>query len=192
MQPTHFDPYDFIGEGDSNTYIPLFSFGLRGMEDSKFPTPLGRLFDDESKKPQGGNVLTGEGIAVNPFMRAYQEDFAARAEWCFKEYKDANHAPIVTLKEMDIHAKPGEVIELNASVTDPDGDDYAVIWEHYNNFSNYSGKEVIRVWEPWKECTSLTIPSDAKAGDYIILTLRAQDKAVKPMTSYGQVIVYVD
>lgn len=191
-RPIKMDPYDFVGEGDSNTYMPLFQFGLRGMEEYRYPTLLGRLFADESKKPQFGNPMTGEGILFNPFIRAYQEDFAARAEWCYKDYKNANHAPVVSLNEMDIKAKPGEVVVLNASVSDPDGDEYSVIWEHFNNFSNYSGKEDIRVWEPWKECTCFTVPSDAKTGDYIVLILRAQDKANKPMTSYGQVVVHVE
>lgn len=191
-QPIKMDQYDFVGEGDSNTYMPLFQFGLRGMEEYRYPTILGRLFADESKKPQFGNPMTGEGILFNPFLRAYQEDFAARAEWCYKDYNNANHAPIVSLQEMDIKAKPGEVVELNASVNDPDGDEYSVIWEHFHNFSSYSGSEDIRVWEPWKECTCFTVPSDAKAGDYIVLILRAQDKANKPMTSYGQVVVHVE
>uniref|UniRef100_UPI0025E38B82 hypothetical protein n=1 Tax=uncultured Holdemanella sp. TaxID=1763549 RepID=UPI0025E38B82 len=81
---------------------------------------------------------------------------------------------------------------LKVFVKEPDGDDYSVAWEHYDNFSSYSGSESIRVVEPEKECTSLTVPSDAQAGDYIVLILRVQDKADKPMTSYGQVVVHVE
>lgn len=81
---------------------------------------------------------------------------------------------------------------LKVFVKEPDGDDYSVAWEHYDNFSSYSGSESIRVVEPEKECTSLTVPSDAQAGDYIVLILRVQDKADKPMTSYGQVVVHIE
>ena len=191
MKPAHMDPYDFIGEGDSNTYMPLFQFGLRGLENYNYPTLLGRLYVDETKKPQGGNPISGEGILFNPFMKAYQEDFAARAQWCYLEYKDANHAPIVKIEDYDIIAKPGQTVDLKVIVQEPDGDDYSVVWEYYDNFSSYSGNEAIRVFEPEKECTSLTIPSDAQVGDYIVLILRAQDKATKPMTSYGQVVIHV-
>lgn len=192
MKPVKFEPYDFIGEGDSNTYVPLFSFGLRGLENYAYPTPLGRLFSDETKKPKVGNPLTGEGIRQNPFMRAYQEDFAARAKWCYQTYAEANHAPIVTVEQKDIVAKPGEVVQLSASVTEPDGDAYSVHWEHYNHFSKYEGKENPFVWEAWKENTSFEIPKDAQAGDYFIWTLRAQDQVKTPMTSYGQIVVKVE
>ena len=191
-KPIQMEPYDFVGEGDSNTYMPLFGFGLRGMENYNYPTLLGRLFADESKKPKAGNPMTGEGILFNPFIKAYQEDFAARAVWCYSEYKDANHAPIVEVEDLDITAKPGQTVNLKVFVKEPDGDDYSVVWEHYDNFSSYSGSESIRVFEPEKECTSLTVPSDAQAGNYIVLILRVQDKADKPMTSYGQVVVHIE
>ena len=96
------------------------------------------------------------------------------------------------VEDSDINAKPGQTVDLKVFVKEPDGDDYSVVWEHYDNFSSYSGNETIRVVEPEKECTSLTIPKDAKAGDYIVLILRAQDQAKKPMTSYGQVVVHVE
>ena len=38
-----------------------------------------------------------------------QNDFAARADWCVKDYKNANHAPKITVKEgTDIQAEAGE------------------------------------------------------------------------------------
>ena len=135
-KPIQMESYDFVGEGDSNTYMPLFGFGLRGMENYNYPTLLGRLFTDESKKPKAGNPMTGEGILFNPFIKAYQEDFAARAVWCYSEYKDANHAPIVEVEDLDITAKPGQTVDLKVFVKEPDGDDYSVAWEHYDNFSS--------------------------------------------------------
>lgn len=186
-----FDAYDFIGEGDSNTYIPLFNFGLRGLENYNYPTLLGRLFTDESLKPDAGNPMSGEGILYNPFIKAYQEDFAARAKWCCNGYKEANHAPVVKLEIKDIDAHAGQIVDLKANVTDPDGDDYITIWEHFDNFSSYQGNKTIRPFEPWKECTQMIVPEDAKPGGYISMILRAQDKAEKPMTSYGQVVIHI-
>lgn len=191
IEPIHMDSYDFIGEGDSNTYIPLFQFGLRGMENYAYPTILGRLFDDESKKPSQGNPMSGEGISFNPFIKAYQEDFVARAKWCYSEYEDANHAPVVKMEILDINAKPGQIVDLKCQITDPDGDTYFVIWEHFDHFSTYSGKEKIRVFEPWKECTRFMVPSDAQSGEYIVLILRVQDQSITPMTSYGQVVIHI-
>ena len=39
---------------------------------------------------------------------AFQNDFAARADWCVKSYDEANHPPVVKLDNaLDITAKPG-------------------------------------------------------------------------------------
>lgn len=188
-KPVHFDAYDFIGEGDSNTYIPLISFGLRGMEDYNYPTLLGKLYTEENEKKKG-NVLTGENIPFNPFIKAYQEDFAARADWCHLNYDEASHAPKVTLKESDIYAKAGEVVKLSADVTETNNT-YSVIWEHFSNYSKYEGQETVRPFEPWLLNTSVCVPSDAKEGDYFSLILRVQNKAKKPMTSFAQVVIHV-
>ena len=190
-KPTVFDAYDFIGEGDSNTYIPLIDFGLRGMENYQYGTILGRLFTNENDKPKS-NALTGEGVQINPILKAYQEDWAARAKWCYKNYSECNHAPIITIENQDINAKPGESIQLKASVKEPDGQDYISLWEQFDNLSTYSGNIQPRVWEPWKLETGFTVPSDAKSGEYISLVLRIQDKSENPMTRFGQVIVHVE
>ncbi len=188
--PTHFDAYDFIGEGDSNTYIPLISFGLRGLEDNRYPTLLGKLYVDENEKKQG-NIFTGENVPFNPFIKAYQEDFAARAEWCYLSYSEASHAPIIQLNQCDINASANETVEIGASITEVNHRDYAVMWEYFPNYSKYDGKETVRPFEPWLANTSISIPSDAKEGDYFTLILRVQNKAKKPMTSFGQVVIHV-
>ena len=82
-------------------------------------------------------------------------------------------------------------MDLKCQITDPDGDTYSVIWEHFDHFSTYSGKEKIRVFEPWKECTRFMVPSDAQSGEYIVLILRVQDQSITPMTSYGQVVIHI-
>ena len=50
------------------------------------------------------------------WIDAIQNDFAARADWCVKTYKEANHAPVVTLKTAkDISAKVGAIVHLSGS-----------------------------------------------------------------------------
>lgn len=65
------------------------------------------------------------------------------------------------------------------------------MWEYFPNYSKYDGKEIVRPFEPWLTNTSISIPSDAKEGDYFTLILRVQNKAKKPMTSFGQVVIHV-
>ena len=184
-----FDQYDFIGEGDSNTYIPLISFGLRGLENYTYGTLLGRLFTDEKDKPKGGNPFTGEGIRINPYIKAYHEDWAARIEWCYKEFDEANHAPVIEVEAKDIYVEKGLNVDLNTTIIEPDGDDYGCMWTC--SYTTYQGKENLFIWEPWKECTTISIPEDARKDDYFVCTLRVQDCTIKPMTSFAQVIIHV-
>ena len=64
---------------------------------------------------------------------ALQNDFAARADWCVQSFEEANHPPVVKLKNaLDISAKPGDKIQLSAKETsDPDGDKLTIQWWQY-------------------------------------------------------------
>ncbi len=187
-----FDPYDYLGEGDSGTYILLFDVGLRGLENGNYGTLLGRVYENGNKPQKGYNFFTGSEGNPNRFVRAYQEEWSARAEWCIKPYEECNHPPVVSVVNGDITATAGEVVILEASATDPDGDSLRACWFVYQEGSNYSGNaKDLRVWEPMRYCTRFTVPSDAKPGDYFNLILEVQDDAEKPITRYGQVIVKV-
>lgn len=78
----------------------------------------------------------------NKWSDALQNDFAARANWCVKSYKDANHPPVVKLTNaLDINAKPGGKINLSAKGTsDPDGDKLSYKWWQYQEVGTYGGQ----------------------------------------------------
>jgi hypothetical protein len=187
-----FKSYDFLGEGDSGTYVLLFDVGLRGLENGNYGTLLGRVFESGHKPQKGYDYFTGEEGNPNRFVRAYQEEWAARAEWCIKSFDECNHPPIVSVVHGDITAAAGEVVYLEGSASDPDGDGLRSHWFVYLEGSNYSGNaKDLRVWETMHYFTRFTIPNDAKPGDYFNLILEVQDDAPKPITRYAQVIVTV-
>lgn len=189
-----YDKYDFIGEGDSNTYVPLFSFGLRGNEDIRYPGLQGRLFANNEEPALPYNPQTGKNEKYNPFIAVYQEDWAARARWCYQTKDEANHAPIVEVEAKDIYAKPLEEVALNVKVIDPDGDGVSLSWEIYPQYNNYSGNaNNLKVWQPWQANTHFTVPEDAKEGDYFVLTLRAKDNdEYTPMTTFGTIVIHIN
>ena len=194
MEPLHFNKYDILGEGDSGTYIPLFSnFGLRGMEDWRYGTMLGVLHVQENKPADLSSIMAGfgkRGPRVNPFLKAYHEDFAARADWCVKDYAEANHNPVVKLSAYDVWAKPGETVCVKGSVADVRP--FEAKWWLYTEGSGYEGDFVRAEVKGDEELTlRFTVPSDAKAGDYFNLILEARNEHENPMTGYGQLIVTV-
>lgn len=174
IEPVHYEPYTFLGEGDSNTYIPLFSFGLRGLEDITHETLLGRIYPCDGSLP-----VTRRN---NPYLQAYQEDFAARARWCCSSYIQANHAPVVQIMKPDITASEGDRILLEYSIDDPDGDRYDVIWRVYDE----KGTEYENVIRD----NVFVVPHGAE--EYYSIVLQARDHMQWPMSGFGQIIVHMN
>ncbi|MCA9270260.1 MAG: DUF1593 domain-containing protein, partial [Planctomycetales bacterium] len=120
-----------------------------------------------------------------------QNDFAARADWCVKDYASANHPPVVRLKDtpLTLVAAPGEEVTLDASATtDPDGDTLRFRWRHYREAGTYAGETVAEVAAP---IARFSIPSDARDGDSIHMICEATDGGSPPLTRYQRVIIHV-
>ena len=71
----------------------------------------------------------------------FQNDFAARMDWCLNSYEDANHPPVPILSHEDeITVKSGEGFRLDAfKSTDPDGDHISFLWYPYLEAGTYKG-----------------------------------------------------
>lgn len=124
------------------------------------------------------------------WIPALQNDFAARADWCVKSYKDANHAPIVKLNHpADITVKPGQTVSLSGMATDPDKDALNYRWWPYKEAGTYPGELSIR--QPMQAKTSFTVPADARSGQTIHLILEVTDSRKPVLTRYQRVIAKV-
>ena len=208
MEPITFMPFDFMAEGDSMTFIPLLPVGLRGVgpdgtEEPGFETILGRLWRDGGEPPakrydwtvdqvpaEGAGMMPAAG--ANPAERAFQEEYAARAQWCAHDWDECNHAPVISDVAPDVAAAPGQVVELFATATDPDGDALRVCWHYDHLASSYAGTaDNLRAFEPAHLRTRAVVPVDARRGDRLVWTLEVQDVADRPLTRYAQVAVTV-
>lgn len=120
-----------------------------------------------------------------------QNDFAARADWCVKSYDEANHAPIVRLKnKLDIIAKAGEKIELSADGTkDPDGDKLTYKWWYYKEAGSYKGDVPISSSNKIK--SSIVVPSDSKKGDTIHIICEVTDDGEPSLTRYQRTVITI-
>ncbi len=125
------------------------------------------------------------------WLNHVQNDFAARADWCVKDYASANHHPAVKLKKtaLDIKAKAGSRIKLDASAsTDPDGDPLSFRWWHFAEAGTYSGRALT---ESKSVKTKIEIPRDAKPGETIHMVCEVTDGGVPALTRYQRVIITV-
>ncbi len=128
---------------------------------------------------------------ISRWLGAVQNDFAARADWCVKGYLEANHPPVVTLKDtpLEIRANPGDEVVLDASASsDPDGDRLTVRWWHFAEVGTFSGMTIEDSATPR---TSLSVPTDAKARGEIHMICEVTDSGSPALTRYRRVVIHV-
>jgi hypothetical protein len=120
----------------------------------------------------------------------FQNDFAARADWCVKTLKEANHPPIVTLNHaLDFEKKAGEKVKLAAKATDPDGNKLQYKWWHYTDAGSYKG--VVTITDSESPSASFTVPKETQKGDTIHLICEVKDNGTPQLTRYQRVVVSV-
>jgi hypothetical protein len=121
----------------------------------------------------------------------FQNDFAARMDWCTKSYKEANHPPVPALGQPDkITVKSGEIFSLDASgTTDPDGDNLSYLWFQYPELGTY--KNLIKfLWAENLYKTFIRAPVVEKA-ETAIFILKVTDKGKPPLSRYKRVEVKI-
>lgn len=161
--------------------------------------PEGRWFTETAwgrnamREGDQDSVLVAEYF--KPMWRwaaAFQNDFAARADWSVKSYAEANHPPVVLLGHAaDLKARPGMTMELSARGTsDPDGDEVEYRWWQYREAGSYDGTVEIR--DAGSQDASFMLPSDASAGETIHIIIEVTDTGTPQLTRYQRVVVEVE
>ncbi len=204
---------EFLGEGDTFTYLNLIDNGLRAYRDetpggwaghvvvNPASTSVSRAgaapamsFDAFLKSLEG---IGPEGPSTRPpspfpnFTPAAQNDFAARMIWSVTPtYAAANHEPIAKiLGPTRISGRPGETVRLEAATSDPDGNTVSVHWWRWKDVDTYPGE--VNLSNPTALAIHLQVPTDAKPGQMIQLVLEAIDSGMPRLTRYQRVIVAV-
>jgi len=136
------------------------------------------------------NSFTNNKVTLWRWRDDFQNDFAARMDWCTQSYKQANHPPRPCLEHPDrISVKSRETFWLSARCsTDPDGDSLSFFWFQYPEAGTckapfrFSAENTIGV--------AVTAPRvEQPENGHIIL--RVTDKGNPPLSRYKRVIVTI-
>ena len=201
---------EFLGEGDTFTYLNLLANGLAGYDPdtpggwagrgatttasqgaSPGQFPAINSYDDLLKLQERA-AAGPKPPSPNPnFTPAAQNDFAARMRWSVTPtYAGANHEPRVAIRgSSTISAGPGETVRLEGVVSDPDRNTVSVRWWQWREAGTYPGQ--VTLDSPTALATSVNVPADAKSGQTIHLILQGTDNGTPALTRYQRVVITV-
>ena len=188
----HHSKIGFRSEGDSPAFMHQILVGLRSLEHPGYGGWGGRFVRERGGKYSTWRGARDDGDVNKPIWRwsaAFQNDWAARADWCVKPVSQANHPPKVKLAvALDRTAKPGEKIVLNAGgSSDPDGDKLTYKWWRYDDVDTAEKK--IEIAGADRAEASFVVPDEP--GKTIHIILEVTDAGDPPLTRYARVIVKI-
>ncbi|MEA5258700.1 DUF1593 domain-containing protein [Arcicella aquatica] len=200
--PNELQPFlrgEFMGKNIIQHHDPLlakyYAWGDGQKQAGDEEHTHGNMTDAQKyKMTQYDFISEGDSPAYFPqtrWIEALQLDFAARADWCIKSFKEANHAPKIIVKGNNIRkVKAGTKISLEASAIDPDGN--AVDFKFWQYLEAGTSPEKVEIEPTMPNATSITIPATAKSGDTIHIIVEGKDKGTPALIRYQRVILIVE
>lgn len=136
-------------------------------------------------------IFNNDKVTLWRWRDDFQNDFAARMDWCFLSYEEANHPPIPVLSHSDqITVTSGDGFTLDAFESfDPDGDGFSFLWYNYPEAGSY--KKLIKVNGAENvHLAYFTAPEvDKEMTAHFIV--KVTDKGVPQLSRYKRVIVTI-
>ena len=184
----------FRSEGDSPSFIYEIEVGLRSLESPDHGGWGGRFVPE---KPGVNNIWkdgSDDGDLFKPIWRwaqAFQNDWAARADWCVKSYKEANHPPVINVEgPLDIVVRPDDIVPVSvAGSTDPDGNRLSYRWWQYKDAGSILDK--VEITGADGETAFVHVPANARENDTIHIVAEVTDDGRPPLTRYARFILKV-
>lgn len=147
---------------------------------------------------KNGQEHTSNQATIWRWREAYQNDFAARMDWCVKPRDQANHPPSLTVngkpgKEvLRLSARAGETVSLSAAGSrDPEGNTLSYHWFHYPEAgSPKKTRSPLLIENSDKAQATLRIPPVGKP-ESVHLILEVSDDGNPRLFSYRRVIVEI-
>jgi hypothetical protein len=182
----------FRSEGDSPAFMHQIPVGLRSLEHPGYGGWGGRFVREEGTT----NVWRGardDGDLGKPIWRwaeAFQNDWAARADWCVKTPAEANHPPAAKVAgPLDRTVRPGQTVTLSAEGSaDPDGDALSFRWWRYDDVD--TSEAPITIDGADTSAARFIVPDEP--GRTIHVILEVTDDGDPPLTRYQRVIFTIE
>jgi len=137
------------------------------------------------------NSFSDNRVTLWRWRDDFQNDFAARMEWCTNYYEEANHPPVPVLENSDhITVKSGDFFGLDAAGTyDPDGDNLSYLWFQYPEAGTCKKPVKFILAENIHRMYAQTPEVEKEETTTIIL--RVTDKGTPPLSRYKRIIVKI-
>lgn len=210
-------PQDYISEGDSPSFLYSIANGLRSHEDPTYGGWGGRFY-----KVYGNVYRDVDKASYLQWVEFANRDFEVRLDYCVADkFEDANHKPVIKVTGgLDRTVRSGEIVELEAEISDPDPFNAADLWSQYATvmeqggidstafsemsafFPRYSAlwwqyKEagtydgIVEISpDPWSDKISFIAPIVTRPST-IHMILEVSDQGTPSLTSFARVIITV-
>lgn len=183
-------------------YLPDFAQSKKGGSGVPYEPESRKIWTnaDDSFTPYVANeygrtfkydstTFTGYKVSLWRWRDDFQNDFAARMDWCTESYENANHPPVPVISAEEITVKSGDGIGLDASNSyDPDGDNLSFLWFSYPEAGSYKGK-IIKDVQNSHGLWVIAPEVDKKETAHIIL--KVTDKGSPQLSRYKRLIVNI-
>ncbi len=199
--------WKYIMEGDTPSFLNLIDNGLCGDVSPEYGGWGGRY---KLSRPSGetrpiwtnsvdtvsvdGKTWSSPHATVWRWREAYQNDFAARMDWCITANRqDANHHPVAVLngdkgkRVVSVTAQPGETVTTSAvGSSDPDGDKLTYRWFQYAEAGNGRSVTISKT-----NNDTITFQAPGEPGKTIHIILELRDDGKPNLLSYRRVVVTI-
>ncbi|MEO7494695.1 MAG: DUF1593 domain-containing protein [Massilia sp.] len=208
--------FAYIMEGDTPSFLGLIDNGLGWSVDPSYGGWGGRyaLFQayGETRRIWTNTSDSRDCVSASSGVREcsdqatvwrwrehFQNDFAARMDWCVAPaYDKANHNPLAVLngdrskKVIALMARPNTTLSLSAAGTsDPDGNKLALSWSIYEEAgSDVRALKDVQLSATSGEALTLTIPNLKQAARLHVI-LQVEDDGNPKLVAYRRAIISV-
>jgi hypothetical protein len=190
------NPHCAMKEGDTPSWFFFLENGLNIAEKPELGGWGGRfLKNDEGVYRDATDTFNGKTEARSTVYRwreDFQNDWAARMDWCVDDYKDCNHAPVVLVNgskdenPLSIKVKNKKTVILDASESfDPDNNKLSFEWLFYPEIANLSEATIIKT----EEKKAFIQLENSKTNESLSLLLRVTDNGYPRLVSYKRILI---